>query len=85
MHIYVAVSTIYIGFLIYKSCTRKPELEDDDDDLYDNFPIDHFVSKVNLFRFFSEEENFNRLKTVYENNLMPEMIKTINNNQELLY
>ena len=83
MHIYVAVSTIYIGFLIYKSCTRKPELEDDDDDLYDNFPIDHFVSKVTLFRFFSEEENFNRLKTVYENNLMPEMIKKILDNQEL--
>lgn len=83
MHIYVAVSTIYIGFLIYKSCTRKPEIEDDDDDLYDNFPIDHFVSKVNLFRFFSEEENFNRLKTVYENNLMPEMTKKILDNQEL--
>ena len=43
MHIYVAVSTIYLGFLIYKSCTRKPELEDDDDDLYDNFSIDYLV------------------------------------------
>ena len=80
MHIYIAVSTIYIGFLIYKSCTRKPE---DDDEYYSFFPTNHYISKIHLFRFFSEEENFNRLKTVYENNLMPEMIKKILDNQEL--
>jgi hypothetical protein len=82
MHIYVAVSTIYIGFLIYKSCTRKPDLVDEDD-LCHYFPIEHYVSKINLFRFFSEDINFNRLKTVYDNNLLSEMIKTVKDNQEL--
>ena len=80
MHIYIAVSTIYIGFLIYKSCTRKPE---DDNEYYSFFPTNHYISKINLFRFFSEEENFNRLKTIYENNLLTEMINTVKNNQEL--
>ena len=50
MHIYIAVSTIYIGFLIYKSCTRKPE---DDDEYYSFFPTNHYISKINLFRFFN--------------------------------
>lgn len=82
MHFYIAVSTIYIGFLIYKSCTRKPDI-DELAELYYTFPDDHYMSKINLFRYFNEEENFNRLHKIYDNNLLPKMKEIVINNQEL--
>ena len=40
MHIYIVVSSVYIGYLIYKSCTREADF-DEDDEWYYNFPVDH--------------------------------------------
>ena len=82
MHFYIAVSTIYIGFLIYKSCTRKPDI-DEFAELYHTFPEDHYMSKINLMRYFSEEPNYNKLRTIYDNNLLPKMTEIVNNNQDI--
>lgn len=82
MHFYIAVSTIYIGFLIYKSCTRKPDI-DEFAELYNTFPEDHYMSKINLMKYFSEEPNYNKLRTIYDNNLLPKMTEIVNNNQEI--
>ena len=51
MHIYIVVSSVYIGYLIYKSCTSKTYFDEDDEELYYNFPIDHYISRVNLMSF----------------------------------
>jgi hypothetical protein len=82
MHFYIAVSTIYIGFLIYKSCTRKPDI-DEFAELYHTFPEDHYMSKINLMKYFSEEPNYHKLRTIYDNNLLPKMTEMVNNNQEI--
>tara|TARA_B100000963_G_C22605131_1_gene662117 strand:+ start:240 stop:677 length:438 start_codon:yes stop_codon:yes gene_type:complete len=82
MHFYIAVSTIYIGFLIYKSCTRKPDI-DEFAELYHTFPEHHYMSKINLMRYFSEEPNYNKLRTIYDNNLLPKMTEIVNNNQDI--
>ena len=34
-------------------------------------------------RFFSIDENYERLRIIYENNLLPEMIKIVEENQDV--
>ena len=82
MHIYVVVSSIYIGCLIYKFCTKKPEVHEMDE-ICDNFPSEHYISKIHLLRFFNDEKNFIRLKKIFDNNFFPEMIKIVNENQNI--
>ena len=49
MHIYVIVSTIYIGYLIYSHCTKKPvEWDDFIDESWTQFPLIHYLNKVNI-------------------------------------
>lgn len=82
MHIYIVVSTVYIGYLIYKSCTRKPDF-DEDEELYYNFPVDHYISRVNLMSFFSEDENFEKLDKIYSNKIFDKMRSVVELNPDL--
>ena len=82
MHIYIVVSSVYIGYLIYKSCTREPDF-DDDDELYYNFPIDHYISRVNLMSFFSEDKNFEKLDKIYSNKIFDKMRSVVELNPDL--
>lgn len=83
MHIYIVVSSVYIGYLIYKSCTSKPDFDEDDEELYYNFPIDHYISRVNLMSFFSEDENFEKLEKIYSNKIFDKMRSVIELNHDL--
>ena len=82
MHIYIVVSSVYIGYLIYKSCTRKPDF-DEDEELYYNFPVDHYISRVNLMSFFSEDENFEKLDKIYSNKIFDKMRSVVELNPDL--
>ena len=82
MHIYVLVSSIYIGHLIYSYCTKKPRSEWDDyiDETWTDFPLIHYVNKINNLSFFSEDKNFIRLCKIFDNpDIYDKMINIIEN------
>ena len=82
MHIYVIVSSIYIGYLIYSHCTRKPKYdwEDTIDEAWTDFPLIHYVNKVNTLNFFSQDDNFTRLCKIFDNpSIYEKMINIIEN------
>lgn len=84
MHLFVIVSSVYIGFLIYKSCTRKPDY---DVDIYhkicNNFPTSHYLSRISLMAFFNQPENFEKLDKVFSNNIFKKMIDSVEKNENL--
>ena len=81
MHIYVLVSTIYIGYLIYSQCRgKKIRHYDFIDNRFGNFPIIHYVNKVNVLNYFTDTEQFNRLCVLYDNpDIYEKMINVIEN------
>ena len=85
MHIYVIVSTIYIGYLIYSHCTKKPvEWDDFIDESWTQFPLIHYLNKVNILNFFTEPEQFNRLCVLYDHeDIYDKMISIIENDKHI--
>jgi hypothetical protein len=86
MHIYVVISSIYIGHLIYYYCTKKPnsEWEDYIDETLTNFPLIHYINKINNLAFFSEDENFTRLCKIFDNpDIYEKMINIIENDKHI--
>ena len=84
MHFYIAVSTFYIGFLIYRTCVKKPAKYFRFDEQYNDIcPYNHFLARILLMRFFSGDENYERLRKIYDNNLLPKMIKIVEENQDV--
>ena len=46
------------------------------DEICENFPANHYIAKVNLLRFFNHDENYYRLKRIFDNNLLSDMISS---------
>ena len=84
MHIYIIVSSLYIGYLIYSSCTRKREYDDFICETWSDFPIVHYFNKVHNLSFFSEDDNFNRLCKLFDNpDIYEKMINIIENDNHV--
>ena len=86
MHIYVVISSIYIGHLIYYYCTKKQHYDIDDyiDETLNDFPLIHYVNKINNLSFFSEDENFTRLCKIIDNtDIYEKMINIIENDKHI--
>ena len=87
MHIYVVISSIYLGYLIYTSCTKRYEPEPDYDfidETLNDFPLIHYVNKINNLAFFSEDENFTRLCKIIDNtDIYEKMINIIENDKHI--
>ena len=84
MHIYIVVSSIYIGYLIYSHCTRK-NYEDEIVDEYMNllwqhFPQASYLNRIINLNFFSDEEQFTRLCKITDNpEIYEKMLNIIEN------
>ena len=85
MYLYIFVSSIFISALIAKSCMKKPTPKYDIDEIYLEFPTTHYLKRVNIFKYFAEEENFIRLKKILDkdNGIYDKIMKLFDNNQEL--
>jgi hypothetical protein len=88
MHFYIAISSIYLGYLIYNSCNKKYNPYNDDDYFMDEmlnyFPVIHYINKVNNLSFFSEEGNFIRLCKLFDNQeIYDKMINIIENDNTI--
>ena len=69
MHLYILISSVYLSFLIYKHFTKKIEYSTLYEELCENFPSDNYFYRINLLRFFSEKNNFEKLDKIFNNNI----------------
>ena len=64
---------------------KKPTPEYDIDDIYLEFPTIHYLKRVNIFKYFAEEENYIRLQKIMDkdNGIYDKIMKLFETNEEL--
>ena len=93
MHFFILGSSFVIATLIYKSindCLRGKYHTKSEDELYiqrlEQIPVFDYIQKINILQFFSEDENFERLKKVldYDNKIFEKTKRLIDTNTDIL-
>ena len=84
MYIYILVSSIYLSFFIYKNCNKKIEEPDFFEELYEDFPSNNYIERVNLLSFFSKETNYSKLSKVFNNNIYKKMVDVVLFNKDII-
>ena len=92
MHDFIIGSTFVITYLItyncLRRCLRRNDLDEEDysvEYIHQQNPYSQYISKTMLLQFFSEEENFMRLKKILDlqNGIHDKMVKLVKENQEI--
>jgi len=93
MHFFILGSSFVIATLIYKSindCLSGKYHTKSEDELYierlEKMPVFDYIQKINILQFFSEDENFERLKKVldYDNKIFEKTKRLIDTNTDIL-
>jgi len=85
MYLYIFISSIFISTLIAKTCSKSKPPKYDIDDVYLDFPTTHYLKRVNVFKYFAEENNFSRLAKIFDkdNGIYDKIMKLFDTNEEL--
>ncbi len=92
MHDFIIGSTFVITYLItyncLRRCLRRNDLDEEDysvEYIHKQNPYSQYISKTMLLQFFSEEENFIKLKKILDlqNGIHDKMLKLVKENQEI--
>lgn len=88
MHFFIIGSSAVITYLIFNSlldCFKKDYRKENYKYIKSRFPYDVCLFRINTLQFFSQEENFNKLKKVldFDNGIYEKTLKLIQDNQDI--